>query len=175
MPLDVAHPSALQYPPEGLVPSYAQLRAELASRDRSLRRKVMSLEDAAAFVNDGDTVGIGGSTMSRTPMGDDLGVDPRRASRPFVRAQHHVERRRPAVRLGHLRSHHHQLVQSGHPVGRVQSDAPPRRDRRRDATTSGATWRSACAFAPAPWACPSCRSARCSARTSSGSGRKRLR
>jgi glutaconate CoA-transferase subunit A len=69
MPLDVAHPSALQYPPEGLVPSYAQLRTELASRDRSLRRKVMSLEDATAFVNDGDTVGIGGSTMSRTPMG----------------------------------------------------------------------------------------------------------
>ena len=69
MPLDVAHPSAPQYPPEGLVPSYAQLRAELASRDRSLRRKVMSLEDATALVNDGDTVGIGGSTMSRTPMG----------------------------------------------------------------------------------------------------------
>ena len=69
MPLDVAHPSAPQYPPEGLVPSYAQLRTELASRDRSLRRKVMSLEDATALVNDGDTVGIGGSTMSRTPMG----------------------------------------------------------------------------------------------------------
>ena len=51
------------------MPSYAQLRAELASRDRSLRRKVMSLEDATALVNDGDMVGIGGSTMSRTPMG----------------------------------------------------------------------------------------------------------
>jgi len=69
MPLDVALPSAPHDPIEGLVPSYAELRKQLASRDRSLRRKVMSLEDAAALVNDGDTVGIGGSTMSRTPMG----------------------------------------------------------------------------------------------------------
>ena len=29
----------------------------------------MSLEEAASFVRDGDSVGIGGSTMSRTPMG----------------------------------------------------------------------------------------------------------
>ena len=35
----------------------------------------MSLEEAAALVNDGDTVGIGGSTMSRTPMAHDLGAD----------------------------------------------------------------------------------------------------
>ena len=69
MPLDVASPSADRYPPPGLVQSYANLRSQLASRDRSLRRKVMSLEEATAFVNDGDTVGIGGSTMSRTPMG----------------------------------------------------------------------------------------------------------
>ena len=54
---------------ESLVTPYAQLRKTLASRDRSLRRKVMSLEEATAFVQDGDTVGIGGSTMSRTPMG----------------------------------------------------------------------------------------------------------
>ena len=38
-------------------------------RDRSLREKVVSLEEAASFVRDGDSVGIGGSTMSRTPMG----------------------------------------------------------------------------------------------------------
>src|SRR5688572_25229878 len=52
-----------------LVPPYTTLRKTLAVRDRSLRPKVMSLEQAVAFVNDGDTVGIGGSTMSRTPMG----------------------------------------------------------------------------------------------------------
>lgn len=46
---------------------YLELRAKLAQRDRSLREKVMSLEDAAALVNDGDKVGIGGSTLSRTP------------------------------------------------------------------------------------------------------------
>jgi len=47
---------------------YAQLREALARRDRSLREKVVSLEEAASFVQDGATVGIGGSTMSRTPM-----------------------------------------------------------------------------------------------------------
>jgi glutaconate CoA-transferase subunit A len=51
------------------VPSYLELREELSRRDRSLRTKVVTLEDAASFVREGDTVGIGGSTMSRTPMG----------------------------------------------------------------------------------------------------------
>ena len=50
-------------------PTYLELRAELSRRDRSLRHKVVSLEEAASFVRDGDSVGIGGSTMSRTPMG----------------------------------------------------------------------------------------------------------
>src|SRR5712675_1691011 len=50
-------------------PSYLELRQELLRRDRSLRDKVVSLEDATSFVRDGDSVGIGGSTMSRTPMG----------------------------------------------------------------------------------------------------------
>jgi len=50
------------------VTPYFELRANLAERDRSLREKVMSLEEAAALVNDGDQVGIGGSTLSRTPM-----------------------------------------------------------------------------------------------------------
>ncbi len=47
---------------------YTHLRQELAKRDRGLREKVVSLGDAASFVRDGDSVGIGGSTMSRTPM-----------------------------------------------------------------------------------------------------------
>jgi glutaconate CoA-transferase, subunit A len=52
-----------------LVQPYTKLRKELEQRDRSLREKVVSLEEAASFVRDGDSVGIGGSTMSRTPMG----------------------------------------------------------------------------------------------------------
>jgi len=48
---------------------YSKLRRDLEQRDRSLREKVVSLEEAASFVRDGDSVGIGGSTMSRTPMG----------------------------------------------------------------------------------------------------------
>jgi glutaconate CoA-transferase, subunit A len=51
------------------VPPYLELREELARRDRSLRDKVVTLEEAVSFVRDGDSVGIGGSTMSRTPMG----------------------------------------------------------------------------------------------------------
>lgn len=52
-----------------VVHPYDKLRSDLAQRDRSLREKVVSLEEAASFVSDGDSVGIGGSTMSRTPMG----------------------------------------------------------------------------------------------------------
>ncbi len=60
----------IKHQPAGpAVRPYAELRAELAGRDRSLRDKVVSLEEAVSFVRDGDVVGIGGSTMSRTPMG----------------------------------------------------------------------------------------------------------
>jgi glutaconate CoA-transferase, subunit A len=52
-----------------LVQPYGKLRKDLEQRDRSLREKVVSLEEAVSFVRDGDSVGIGGSTMSRTPMG----------------------------------------------------------------------------------------------------------
>ena len=48
--------------------SYLDLRRRVAERDRSLREKVLSLEEAAALIKDGATVGIGGSTLSRTPM-----------------------------------------------------------------------------------------------------------
>ena len=48
--------------------AYLDLRRKTAERDRSLREKVMSLAEAADLVKDGDTVGIGGSTLSRTPM-----------------------------------------------------------------------------------------------------------
>ena len=52
-----------------LVHPYSKLRKDLSQRDRSLREKVVSLEEAVSFVRDGDSIGIGGSTMSRTPMG----------------------------------------------------------------------------------------------------------
>ena len=48
--------------------SYLDLRRKLGERDRSLHEKVVTLEQAAALVKDGETVGIGGSTLSRTPM-----------------------------------------------------------------------------------------------------------
>jgi glutaconate CoA-transferase subunit A len=47
---------------------HAELRHRTTERDRSLREKVMSLAEAAALVPDGTSVGIGGSTLSRTPM-----------------------------------------------------------------------------------------------------------
>jgi len=51
-----------------LTKSYLELREETRARDRSLRDKVMSLEEAAKVVKDGDHVAIGGCTLSRTPM-----------------------------------------------------------------------------------------------------------
>ena len=48
--------------------SYLDLRRETRERDRSLRDKVMSLEEAAGVVCDGDHVALGGCTLSRTPM-----------------------------------------------------------------------------------------------------------
>lgn len=48
--------------------TYLDLRRSTAERNRSLREKVMSLEEAARLVKDGASVGIGGSTLSRTPM-----------------------------------------------------------------------------------------------------------
>jgi glutaconate CoA-transferase subunit A len=48
--------------------SYTELRHRTKERDRSLREKVMSLDEAAALVPDCASVGIGGSTLSRTPM-----------------------------------------------------------------------------------------------------------
>jgi glutaconate CoA-transferase subunit A len=53
---------------ESVVKPYLQLREELSRRDKSLREKVVTLEEAASFVQDGMSVGVGGSTMSRTPM-----------------------------------------------------------------------------------------------------------
>ncbi|GLK73936.1 CoA transferase subunit A [Ancylobacter dichloromethanicus] len=50
------------------IPSYLELRRKTRERDRSLRDKVMSLEEAAALVADGDSLAIGGCTASRTPM-----------------------------------------------------------------------------------------------------------
>lgn len=51
-----------------LVTPYEQLRKDTLTRDRGLREKVMSLEEATKVVKDGDHVAIGGCTMSRTPM-----------------------------------------------------------------------------------------------------------
>jgi glutaconate CoA-transferase subunit A len=48
--------------------SYTELRSRTKERDRSLHEKIMSLDEAAALVPDGASVGIGGSTLSRTPM-----------------------------------------------------------------------------------------------------------
>lgn len=53
---------------QDLVTPYAQLRAGTLARDRGLREKVMTLEEAAALVHDGEHVALGGCHMSRTPI-----------------------------------------------------------------------------------------------------------
>src|SRR5262245_12570927 len=51
-----------------LVTPDRQLREATQARDRGLRDKVMSLEEAAQLVRDGEHVGIGGCHTSRTPF-----------------------------------------------------------------------------------------------------------
>lgn len=53
---------------EAQLEPYTRLRENMSKRDRSLREKVVSLKEAVSLVQDGMKVGIGGSTMSRTPM-----------------------------------------------------------------------------------------------------------
>src|ERR1043166_3282578 len=53
---------------ETLVKPYHQLRKATLDRDRGLRERVMSLEEPAKLVTDGDHVGIGGCPLSRTPI-----------------------------------------------------------------------------------------------------------
>lgn len=48
--------------------SYLELRERTQARDRSLREKVVSLEEACELVKDGDHVALGGCTVSRTPI-----------------------------------------------------------------------------------------------------------
>ena len=48
--------------------AYDELCRRTRERDRSLREKVMTLDEASALVPDGAMVGIGGSTLSRTPL-----------------------------------------------------------------------------------------------------------
>ncbi|HET7155164.1 MAG TPA: CoA-transferase [Hyphomicrobiaceae bacterium] len=52
---------------EALVIPYRKLREETLARDRGLREKVMSLEEAASLVNNGDHVALGACHLSRTP------------------------------------------------------------------------------------------------------------
>lgn len=50
------------------VTPYLELRQATRERDRSLRDKVMSLEEAAKLVGNGEHVALGGCTASRTPF-----------------------------------------------------------------------------------------------------------
>jgi len=51
-----------------MVRSYAELREAIDKKDRGLREKVMSLEEAVRLIKDGDHVSAGGCHYSRTPM-----------------------------------------------------------------------------------------------------------
>jgi glutaconate CoA-transferase subunit A len=74
-------------------------------------------------------VGIGGSTMSRTPMGMIWALIAR-VERAHLLAQHRLQRRRPAVCVRRVRSHGDELVQPGNSVGRLEGDASSRRERK---------------------------------------------
>jgi glutaconate CoA-transferase subunit A len=53
---------------QDLVTPYLKLREDTLSRDRGLREKVITLEEAAALVHDGSHIALGGCHMSRTPI-----------------------------------------------------------------------------------------------------------
>ena len=114
-----------------LVKPYHALRGETLARDRGLREKVMSLEEAAKLVHDGEHVGIGGCTMSRTPMAMIWALIRAAPQEPHRLALDHLHRGRSAVRLRRVRAHHHQLVHAGDRVGRVEGDAPLHREQAR--------------------------------------------
>ncbi len=51
-----------------MVKTYKELREVIAKKNRGLREKVMSLEEAVGMIKDGDHVASGGCHYSRTPM-----------------------------------------------------------------------------------------------------------
>jgi len=51
-----------------MVKSYRELREVIDKKDRGLREKVMSLEEAVGMIKDGDHVAAGGCHYSKTPM-----------------------------------------------------------------------------------------------------------
>jgi glutaconate CoA-transferase subunit A len=51
-----------------MMKSYVEMREIIDQKNRGLREKVMSLEDAIKMINDGDHVASGGCHYSRTPM-----------------------------------------------------------------------------------------------------------
>ena len=109
---------------EAVVKPYLQLREELSRRDRSLREKVVTLEDATSFVQRRRAVGIGGSTMSRTPMAMIWALIRARkkqlsCSRSIVSTDGDL-----LFGSGVCRSHHHELVRAEHSLGPLQGHAP---------------------------------------------------
>ncbi len=51
-----------------MVKTYKELREVIDKKDRGLREKIMSLEEAVGMIKDGDHVASGGCHYSRTPM-----------------------------------------------------------------------------------------------------------
>ena len=150
---------------EAVVKPYLQLREELSRRDKSLREKVVTLEDAASFVQDGMSVGIGGSTMSRTPMAMIWALI--RARKKHLSCSRSIVSTEGDLLFGSGVCDH--MITSWFAQGILWGVSKVMRHHTENklarVTRNGATWRSACAFAPAPWAFRSCRSARCSAPT----------
>ena len=51
-----------------MVKPYHEIREKIEKKDRGLREKVMSLEEAIKMIKDGDVVASGGCMNSLTPM-----------------------------------------------------------------------------------------------------------
>ena len=144
--------------------AYSELLGRTRERDRSLREKVTSLEAAAALVPDGASVGIGGSTLSRTPLAMIWALI--RAGRRDLHCVRSISSSEGELLFAAGTSRH--LLTSWFSLGIVWGVSRIMRvyvNRATRNSRNGATWRSACGFAPGRWACRSCRCARCWART----------
>ena len=137
---------------------YRALREETTARDRSLHEKVMSLEEAAALVSDGDHVAVGGCTMSRTPIALIWALI--RAGRKDLTVSRSIVSTEGDLLYGSGASRHiitswfsQGIVWGVSKVMRHYTEADARNSR------NGATCPSACAIGRARWACPSCQPA----------------
>ena len=120
---------------------YVDLRERTQARDRSLREKVMSLEEATELVGDGDHVALGGCTLSRTPLAMIWALI--RAKKKNLTVSRSIVSNEGDLLFasGSLPAHHDELVQPGNCLGCIKGHAPVHGGPSGHNSKSGVIWR----------------------------------